>query len=113
MAARQRRGVVQAKDRAARYGWASELRADIDRQLGALTFRPEVLLDGDDLVCEDARAANEEDCRITPALIELLLADIDDARLRRLADRVLGMERTVFYGGVVVMANVPLEVLET
>lgn len=32
---------------------------------------------------EDARAAHEDDCRITPALIELLLADIDDPRLRR------------------------------
>jgi hypothetical protein len=32
---------------------------------------------------EDARAAHDEDCRITPALIELLLADIDNPGLQR------------------------------
>ncbi len=32
---------------------------------------------------EEARAAREDDCRITPALIELLLADIDDTTLQR------------------------------
>ncbi|HRI18346.1 MAG TPA: TerB family tellurite resistance protein [Burkholderiaceae bacterium] len=40
-----------------------------------------------DLV-EDARAARDDDCRITPALIELLLADIDDVSLQR---RVLAL----------------------
>ena len=32
---------------------------------------------------DDARAARDDDCRITPALIELLLADIDDRTLQR------------------------------
>jgi hypothetical protein len=32
---------------------------------------------------DDARAARDDDCRITPALIELLLADIDDRALQR------------------------------
>jgi hypothetical protein len=31
---------------------------------------------------DDARAARDDDCRITPALIELLLADIDDRALQ-------------------------------
>ncbi len=31
---------------------------------------------------EDARATRDDDCRITPALIELLLADIDDRALQ-------------------------------
>ena len=35
-----------------------------------------------DLV-DDARAARDDDCRITPALIELLLSDIDDPSLQR------------------------------
>ena len=32
---------------------------------------------------DDARSDREDDCRITPALIELLLADIDDRALQR------------------------------
>jgi tellurite resistance protein len=32
---------------------------------------------------EDARASNDDDCRISPASIELMLADIDDPALRR------------------------------
>lgn len=32
---------------------------------------------------EDARAMRDDDCRITPALIELLLDDIDDSTLQR------------------------------
>ena len=31
---------------------------------------------------EDARSARDDDCRITPALIELLLADIDERALQ-------------------------------
>ena len=37
---------------------------------------------------DDARSAHDDDCRITPALIELLLADIDDRALQR---RVLAL----------------------
>ena len=37
---------------------------------------------------DDARSAHDDDCRITPALIELLLADIDDRGLQR---RVLAL----------------------
>jgi len=32
---------------------------------------------------DDARASRDDDCHITPALIELLLDDIDDPRLQR------------------------------
>lgn len=32
---------------------------------------------------DDARATRDDDCRITPALIELLLTDIDDRALQR------------------------------
>ena len=37
---------------------------------------------------DEARAARDDDCRITPALIELLLADIDD---RALQSKVLAL----------------------
>ena len=37
---------------------------------------------------DDARADHDDDCRITPALIELLLADIDERALQR---RVLAL----------------------
>ena len=32
---------------------------------------------------EDAKASGDDNCRITPALIELLLSDIDEPRLQR------------------------------
>ena len=37
---------------------------------------------------DDARSARDDDCRITPALIELLLADVDERALQR---RVLAL----------------------
>ena len=37
---------------------------------------------------DDARSAHDDDCRITPALIELLLADLDERPLQR---RVLAL----------------------